>query len=163
MKIRAATPADHPTIQALLTDAYEPVLEAMSPEDAEKFRSTVAKAVDRYGETGIWFVAESDKRLCGCVAFFQPGSVSHPLFHPSWSHIQLLGVASGHTRGGIGRALMRHCLAASRSAGARTLGLQTSELMAPARALYESLGFVLERTLSPAFGYPTYLYVRNEI
>ena len=162
MKIRTATPSEHPAIEALIHDAYAPVSAAMSPEDAQKFRGLVPQAVEKYGKTGIWFVAESGGQLSGCVAFFQPGAVSHPLFHGDWSHIQLLGVAGSGTRRGIGRMLMHHCIAASRAAGAGTIGLQTSELMAPARALYESLGFVLERTLPPAFGHPTYLYVRHE-
>ena len=163
MHIRAACLGDFSAIEALLHSAYEPVLEAMSSENAEKFRSGFPKVVSRYAEKGTWFVAESDNELSGCVAYFQPHSVSHPLFHESWAHIQLLGVSSDHTRCGIGRALMLHCISVSRSAGAKTFGLQTSELMAPARKLYESLGFVMERTLQPAFGHPTYLYVRNEI
>ncbi len=162
MKIRVATPSEHPAIEALIHDAYAPVLAAMSPEDAQKFRGLLPQAVDKYGKTGLWLVAESGGQLGGCVAYFSPGAVSHPLFHNDWSHIQLLGVAGSGTRRGIGRMLMQRCIAASRDAGARTLGLQTSELMAPARALYESLGFVLEQTLPPAFGHPSYLYVRHE-
>ena len=162
MRIRAATPADHSAIQTLLQSAYEPVLAAMSSEDAAKFRNGFAAAVSKYGEKGTWFLAESNKQLSGCVAYFPPHSVAHPLFHKSWAHIQLLGVASSNTRCGIGRELMLHCIAASRSAGVKTFGLQTSELMAPARKLYESLGFVVERTLPPAFGHPTYLYLRDE-
>ena len=162
MRIRGIIPADHFAIHALLQSAYEPVLAAMSSEDAEKFRGGFSAAVSKYGERGTWFVAESNGQLSGCVAYFPPHSVDHPLFHESWAHIQLLGVASGHTRRGVGRELMLHCLAASRTASVKTFGLQTSELMTPARKLYESLGFVVERTLPPAFGHPTYLYRRDE-
>lgn len=162
MSIRSACPGQFPAIAALLHRAYEPVLSAMSPEHAEHFRQAISGAVSHYGENGTWFISESADQIVGCVAYFRPQSVAHRLFDDSWAHIQLLGVAPDHTRRGHGKALMHHCLLMARSAGAKILALQTSELMAPARQLYESLGFVLERDATPAFGHPTYLYLHRE-
>ena len=162
MQIRTALLADFPTIEALLHRTYEPVLDAMSPKHAENFRNIFSQMVSQYGEKGTWFVTESNNRLIGCVAYFPPHSVAHWLFHESWAHIQLLGVDTSHTRRGIGKDLMLHCMSAARVAGVKTFALQTSEIMAPARKLYESLGFVVERSLEPAFGHPTYLYLHRE-
>jgi ribosomal protein S18 acetylase RimI-like enzyme len=158
MQIRTALSADFPAIEALLHRAYEPVLGAMSPEHAENFRNVFSKMVSQYGEKGTWFVTESNNQLSGCVAYFPAHSVTHRLFHESWAHIQLLAVDPSHSRRGVGRKLMLHCMAAASIAGVKTFALQTSEIMAPARKLYESLGFVVSRNLEPAFGYPSYLY-----
>ena len=162
MPIRSASPTDFPAIEALLHRAYVPVLEAMSPEYAANFRNALVKMVSQYGESGTWFVTESNNQLSGCVAYFPPHSVVHRLFHESWAHIQLLGVDTGHTRRGIGKELMLHCMSAAHAAGVKVFALQTSELMGPARKLYESLGFVVERSAEPVFGHPTYLYVHRE-
>lgn len=51
---------------------------------------------------------------------------------------------------GIGRALLRRCTASLEQAGARQLVLTVEPANAPARSLYESEGFVWERT-DPAF------------
>ncbi|TSA14294.1 MAG: GNAT family N-acetyltransferase [Betaproteobacteria bacterium] len=162
MPIRSAYPDDFPDLEALLRRAYAPVLDAMNPEYALNFCSAISKMVGQYGEKGTWFVAESGGRLSGCVAFFAPRSIEHHLFHESWAHVQLLGVDPDYTRRGVGKDLMRHCMSAARSAGASVFALQTSALMGPARKLYESLGFVAERSTEPAFGHPAFLYIRSE-
>lgn len=160
--IRIATAEEFPAIEGLLHRAYAPVLAAMSAEHADNFREAFSTMVMRYGEKGTWFVTGPEVHLTGCVAYFAPNSVEHRLFQANWAHIQLLGVDTEFTGCGLGRMLMRHCLSVTRTTGARTLALQTSELMNPARRLYESLGFLLERTLEPAFGHPTYLYLHRE-
>ena len=161
MQIRVATADDFPAIQSVLHDAYEAILQAMSAEDARALKNALTSMVSKYGENGVWLIAEGENCLLGCVAYFAPRAVKHPLFDDDWAHIQLLGVRAGSTRRGVGRALMQHCLAAARRDGAGAFGLQTSELMAPARSLYASMGFISEKKLPPAFGHPTYLYVRR--
>lgn len=53
-----------------------------------------------------------------------------------------MAVEPGHRGLGIGRALMRGALDAYRSTGGRELFLESSTKLAPALALYESVGFV---------------------
>jgi ribosomal protein S18 acetylase RimI-like enzyme len=58
-----------------------------------------------------------------------------------------MGVAAGHRRAGIGEAMLRSALDAARDAGVVRIALEVLEQNAPARALYERLGFVHVRDL----------------
>lgn len=58
-------------------------------------------------------------------------------------HLNDLFVAAGHRRAGVAKALVQHCIAFARQDGAARLTLETQANNAPARALYEKLGFVL--------------------
>lgn len=53
-----------------------------------------------------------------------------------------MAVEDGHRGFGVGRLLMRGVLDAYRQAGGRELFLESSSKLAPALALYESVGFV---------------------
>ncbi|HEY6195906.1 MAG TPA: GNAT family N-acetyltransferase, partial [Candidatus Eisenbacteria bacterium] len=52
-----------------------------------------------------------------------------------------MGVIAAARRSGVGEQLMRALIAEARAAGVRRLGLEVLEGNAPARALYEKLGF----------------------
>lgn len=58
-------------------------------------------------------------------------------------HLNDLFVAPAHRRAGVAKALVQHCVAFARQDGAARLTLETQHDNAPARALYEKLGFVL--------------------
>ena len=160
MQIRAALPCDPASIDTLLISSFAPITGRMSPEDAQTFAAALAVSHAKYAHKGVWFVAAAKEELVGCVAYFRPFSTQHPLFQGNSAHIQLLGVSPSQTRAGVGRLLMLHCLAQARANTADGLLLQTSELMPEARALYESLGFVMTKILPSVWGQPTYLYAK---
>jgi ribosomal protein S18 acetylase RimI-like enzyme len=64
------------------------------------------------------------------------------------AHLAELYVVPGHRGKGIGRALMEQVLTTSRARGADSMDIGVDEPDAPARALYESLGFT-NRTGAP--------------
>lgn len=59
--------------------------------------------------------------------------------------IRVLAIAPAARGHGIARALTDECLRRARSDGAPAVGLRTAEAMTAARALYESVGFTVQR------------------
>jgi ribosomal protein S18 acetylase RimI-like enzyme len=81
-------------------------------------------------------VAEVDGRIAGFVAW-------KPDPRPQHAEISLLAVESAHRHTGVGSALMNAAMDELRAAGIGFVGLGTGgdDFHAPARRLYESLGF----------------------
>lgn len=162
MHIRQATATESDCIGKILAVAYEPVMRRMTNAEAAAFAGSLPGAVARYGNSGTWLLAERQDKPVGAVAFFAPGSTTHPLFQGNVAHVQLLGVVPGQTHSGIAQSLMAECFSMGANSGASELLLQTSELMPEARRLYERLGFKLRKQLPPVWGAPTYLYAKSE-
>lgn len=102
-----------------------------------------AHLVDRTGDgSAVVEVAVRDGRVVGFA-----------LAYPTWDTLELasrwilhdLHVLGPHRRGGIGRRLLRAVVEAAGRAGACAVTLETAHTNAPAQALYESEGFVLDR------------------
>lgn len=160
---RQASASDPERIGDMLAVAYATVMQRMPRSDAASFAGNLPRAVARYASRGVWLLAEQRTELAGAVAFFAPGSTSHPLYQGNVAHIQLLGVAPACARRGAGQALMAKCLSMARTSGASELLLQTSELMPEARRLYERLGFIVRAELPPVWGAPTYLLAKSDV
>lgn len=81
-------------------------------------------------------VAEADGAVVGCVAWL-PGARPHS------GQIYLLAVAQAFRRKELGRRLCEHAIAAMKADGIEFVGIGTGgdPFHAPARALYEDLGF----------------------
>ena len=56
--------------------------------------------------------------------------------------LAMMAVSPASRGAGLGRALMDACLAFAKERGAKEVDLLTNTVLAPARALYESSGFV---------------------
>jgi ribosomal protein S18 acetylase RimI-like enzyme len=63
------------------------------------------------------------------------------------ARVAAMGVTAPHRRRGVGRWLMEQLIAQSEERGERSLQLEVVEQNVPARALYESVGFVVRRRL----------------
>src|SRR3972149_4167357 len=92
-------------------------------------------------EDGNVIVAEHNGTLVGAVIYRPPGRRNPGRFAREWAVIELLAVRPSHRRQGIGWLLTQECIRLARRDGAHTVGLYTSEAMAAARRLYESMGF----------------------
>jgi putative acetyltransferase len=88
----------------------------------------------RTPEITFWTVWE-DGALAGCGALKE--------LDPRCGEIKSMRTASSHRRRGVARLLVEHMLAVARARGYRAVCLETGsyEFFAPARALYEKLGF----------------------
>ena len=64
------------------------------------------------------------------------------------THAATVAVSPGHRRRGVGTALVRHAVAALRTAGCIKVNLQIRATNLAVRGFYESLGFAAEERLS---------------
>ncbi len=150
MSIRAFVSTDLPAVLELTLEVFGPFYE-------QSFRSMVSPKVFEH-QHGAWaddyrrevptfhnpdsgkYVAvdERDSRLVGYVAWHIDTVRRH-------GEIEMLAVRDGHRRAGTGRALCEHALDSMRSSSVEVVGIGTGgdSFHAPARHLYESLGFSL--------------------
>ncbi|GAA4411569.1 hypothetical protein GCM10023148_04310 [Actinokineospora soli] len=155
MDIRAAAPEDLPALLDLTCRVFEPFYE-------RSFRPVAGEAVfaNRHGdwrgdyerllanvhnpaEGRFAAVAWDDGAIAGYVGYVLQADQHH-------GEIEILAVPEGARRRGVGRALVDHAEAALKSAGVRVVSIGTGgdDFHAPARALYESLGFTPFPTVS---------------
>ncbi|MGG5261002.1 GNAT family N-acetyltransferase [Phycicoccus avicenniae] len=128
--IRLADP-DDPRVAALVAEHLEEMEPTAPPE------SRHALTVDRFRSPAVrLWVAEAGDALVGSVALQDLGG----------GHLELKTMRTSRSvRGtGLGRRLLLHALAEARAAGATRVSLETgsSDVFAPARALYRAHGFV---------------------
>lgn len=139
--IRNARADEFDGVALLLKDAYKQYANSIPPERWAGYLEDIMDVRGRQDAELI--VAEMDGRLAGSVTLyldrihFDDGG-----WPEGWAGIRLLGVHPKYRGKGIGRALMDECLRRARTAGFKTIGLHTTELMAIARRLYERMGFV---------------------
>jgi len=126
--IRPARPADAVAIAALDAATW-------SFDVTPSPRSSVPGSID-----GM-LVAEDGGEIVGYVAV---GRATRLESNRHVADIRGLAVAPDHQGRGIGRALVHAALDAARERGARKVTLRVLGPNAPARALYESCGFVVE-------------------
>lgn len=143
IEIRAATTsADLAAVRQLCWD-YRSHLVAVSAEDAEltetfypvpKYTALIANLETLHARpTGIILLAEHNGMPIGCA-------MSHALF-PDTSEIKRLYVAPQARGLGTARKLVSALTDQARADGFARLVLDTSVNLAPARALYTSMGF----------------------
>ncbi|MEU9475143.1 GNAT family N-acetyltransferase [Streptomyces sp. NPDC048191] len=131
--IRTAAADDEEGL-ALLDRATWSTLHAVSPPPQGPF-------FDERHLPEDYLVAEAGGRILGYVRLARPtplASNTHVL------QIQGLAVTEEARGRGVGRALVRAAVEEARGRGARRLSLRVLGHNAPARALYESEGFVVE-------------------
>lgn len=134
--IRIAAPADEEAL-ALLDRAAWSALHSVQPAP----RPPYPPFFDERHRPQDHLVAELDRRIVGYIRLVP----ATPL--PANAHVrQIQGlVVDDEARGrGVGRALVRAAIEKARERGARRLTLRVLGHNAPARALYESEGFVVE-------------------
>ena len=112
-------------------------------------------AQDRQGRL---LVAELAGELVGSVRYTGPGHGGHVIYPDGFAYVRSLAVSPDHPRQGIGRALMRACIAAAGQQEAEAIGLHVAEANAAARSLYEGMDFRFYRQAPDYFGLPYVAY-----
>ncbi|WP_406836968.1 GNAT family N-acetyltransferase [Streptomyces sp. AHU1] len=142
-RIRTATLDDEDALGRLDRDTWS-TLHAVMPRPRPPYEPFYN---ERFGPRNH-LVAELDGRLVGYIKLGFPTSLACN------AHVrQILGLAVAEdARGaGVGRALLRAVCEEGRRQGARRITLRVLGHNAPARALYESEGFVVEGVLPGEF------------
>ena len=111
---------------------WDQSFEALAAEIAAKFVRHYDPARER-----CW-MAEADGEAVGCVFLVRQTDLT--------AKLRLLLVEPRARGLGVGRRLVRECIAFARSKGYRKVVLWTQSTLVAARAIYESEGFVLKRT-----------------
>ncbi|MFF7973822.1 GNAT family N-acetyltransferase [Streptomyces sp. NPDC007905] len=141
--IRIALPADEEEL-ALLDRAAWSALHSVQPAP----RPPYPPFFDERHLPQDYLVAVLDRRVVGYIRLVRVSAL------PAHAHVrQIQGlVVSDEARGkGVGRALVRAAIEEARGRGARRLTLRVLGHNTPARALYESEGFVVEGVLPEEF------------
>jgi hypothetical protein len=137
--VRAAGPADHAAIRALLAIAYAPYAADIDPAVWDGYRADLLD-LERHARHGQLCVAVIDGEIVGFAAFY-PDAAAQNLGWPA-------GWASGR-----GLAVQR-----TRESGAPVFAFHTSRFMGTARALYARMGYrrapQFDRDMNTHFGVP---------
>jgi ribosomal protein S18 acetylase RimI-like enzyme len=143
IEVRAVRPEEFEEAGRVTALAYR---EFSAPGDPgwEEYLGRIAD-VGRRADRALVLGAFGEGRVLGTVTVeldwrIEGGHPREPLA-PGEAHIRMLGVDPGARGEGIGRKLMDAAVAEARRAGKRRLTLGTTERMAAAQRLYESMGF----------------------
>lgn len=149
MHIRLFDPSDLPALVDLTIEVFGPFYEqsfrTMVPADiyehqhgqwADDYRASVPQLHDPEHGKHVAVAESSDGRLAGYVGWHIDLEGRHGQIDP-------LAVGETHRRSGLGRALCEHAMNAMREHPLEVVSLGTGGdwFHAPARALYESMGF----------------------
>jgi putative acetyltransferase len=103
---------------------------ALEPADLKPLDDPQGYILDRGGKV---FMAFHDDRAVGCVALLKMADGGY--------EVAKMTVVEELRGTGLGRRLMQRCIDAARAAGAPRLYLETNSGLAPAMALYRTMGF----------------------
>src|SRR3954447_8250229 len=142
LTIRTAVASDDAALTAIDDLTWSPdVSPAPAPAPGRRFFAERIQLADT-------LVAESGGHVVGYVVL-GPATPLRSNRHVLMIHG--LAVAPAHQRAGVARALLRATTAEARSRGARRLRLRVLRGNKSARALYASMGFVVEGVLRGEF------------
>jgi ribosomal protein S18 acetylase RimI-like enzyme len=92
------------------------------------------------------------------MAFLVSSGNPTDIYDKKWSYIRFVSVDPDFGGQGIGRKLTTICIEIAKQNKEKVISLHTSEIMATARHIYESLGFAILREIDQRFGKRYWLY-----
>lgn len=157
---RNATIEDLKDLKDLAIKSWAQFKSELTSENWERLSNTLGD-----DNTYIELLDTSDCIICTYgdkiigMAFLVPSENPTELYDKDWSYIRFVSVDPDFGGQGIGRQLTTNCIELAKASGEKTIALHTSELMAKARHIYESLGFKVLREIEPRLGKKYWLYI----
>jgi ribosomal protein S18 acetylase RimI-like enzyme len=137
--IREALPGEYDEVGQLTVDAYTALL---GPQGLYGYATELRDVAGRAACGAVLVAVAPDGALAGAVGYVGgPGTPMSEFDDEDACGIRMLAVDPSRQRGGAGRALVAACLERGVLDARRRAVLHTLRVMAPAQALYESLGF----------------------
>jgi ribosomal protein S18 acetylase RimI-like enzyme len=125
-------------------------MRGVNASDLDALTVLVARALDSPWRRGALEAAFEARGARGLVAAFRPDGPDSSVVGfvlgrriAELLEIDLVGVDPPHRRAGVARRLLVQLIDSEQRAGAREVRLELAASNAPARALYEALGFVV--------------------
>jgi ribosomal protein S18 acetylase RimI-like enzyme len=148
LTIRRAGPPDAAAVRSLTREAYAQWIPVIGREPLP-MKADYGKAV-REHEIDLLYAGD---RLVALIEVF---------LMPDHLFIENLAVSPAHQRKGLGRHLLCHAEAKTKSAGLIELRLLTNQAFVTNVQLYQSVGFRIDRT-EPHFGGGTTVYMSRKL
>jgi predicted N-acetyltransferase YhbS len=153
IELRDATPADLPTLLALVHQAFEEYRGQLDPPSGAHAETlqTLRDALD----TGFALLAGVDGQPVGCV-----------FYHRASDHVYLgrLSVLGSHRGAGLGGALTDEVERRARAMGAPHVELGVRIALPALRAYYERRGYrVVRHEAHPGYAAPTFVVMQKEL
>ncbi len=136
--IRRAQPHEYPAVGELTASAY---LDDGLVPDGSDYDVTLRRAADRAEHSELLVAVDDAGELLGTVSFVRAGSLYAEVSRHGEAEFRMLAVDQRARGRGVGRLLAQACIERARAARAEAVVICTATNMAPAHALYHSLGF----------------------
>jgi ribosomal protein S18 acetylase RimI-like enzyme len=148
LTVRAAAPAEYAEIGELTIRAYATLVDPLVGGPADPAYQHELRDVAGRAETCLVLVAADRRnRILGAVTYVPgPGTPWSESEHEGEAGFRTLAVDPAARGRGAGRALATSCVERAREAGRHGLAIYTRPSMTLAHGLYESLGFVRDRS-----------------
>ncbi len=161
--IRPAVIQDLPQLKQVALDSWSRFQEVLEPEHWQKLYTNLSSEQTYLNllENGKGFVQEDENKNIRGMSFLMPSGQPSDLFEPDWCSIRFVTVHPQYEGKGLGKLLTLACINAAKENGEKTIALHTSEMMGPARHIYENLGFVIHREIEPRLGKRYWIYTLN--
>ena len=149
--VRPASPDEYERVSQLCVAAYAEFQPHLPAELWTAYAEDLSDVAGR-AQLGVILVVTADRLIAGTASYFPPGAASAAWLSPQASLIRAVAVDVSFRRRGLARLLTLECAHRARCDRAEAIELMTNELMQPAVALYESLGFSRRLTLPAGHG-----------
>jgi ribosomal protein S18 acetylase RimI-like enzyme len=148
LTIRPAVPSEYPAVGELTVRAYATVGDPIQGTAIYRAYEKELRDVAGRAATCLVLVAlEPGGRIVGAVTYVPgPGTPWSESERDGEAGFRALAVDPDARRGGVGRALTMACVEQARTDGRRGIAILTRPAMTAAHRLYESLGFVRDRS-----------------
>ncbi len=136
--VRPARPEEYAAVGELTARAY---LDDGLVPDGSDYDETLRRADDRAAHGELLVALDEDGDLLGTVSYVRSGSAYAEVSRDGEAEFRMLAVARRARGRGVGRRLAEACIERARADGVHSVVISTATNMAPAHALYDSLGF----------------------